>query len=76
MQIVVIEGCSPVQLRYRLHRGLTLMEGCCCLGGPVFKVHAKFMMHRLYVLYTSARLRGRANGLGEETCRRLLSEII
>lgn len=28
----------------------------------MFKVHAKFMMRRLYVPYTSARLRGRANG--------------
>lgn len=28
----------------------------------MFKVHAKFMMRRLYVLYTSARLRGSING--------------
>lgn len=30
----------------------------------MFKVHAKFMMHRLYVLYTSADLRGSPNGAG------------
>lgn len=31
----------------------------------MFKVHAKFMMHTLYVLYTSAHLRGRPNGAQE-----------
>lgn len=31
----------------------------------MFKVHAKFMMRRLYVLYTSADLRGRPNGAQE-----------
>lgn len=35
------------------------------MGGPVFKVHAKFMMRRPYVLYTSAHLRGRPGGVQE-----------
>lgn len=44
----------------------------------MFRVHAKFMMRGLYVLYTSTDLRGRLNGARpaerrvRETCRRLL----
>lgn len=65
MQIVLIEDSQPLPAALSAHQGLTLMEGCCCLGGPVFKVHAKFMMRRPYVLYTSAHLRGRPGGAQE-----------
>lgn len=41
------------------------MEGLGLFERPVFKVHAKFMMQGLYVLYTSADLRGTLSGARE-----------
>lgn len=53
---------SLLQLHHQIHHGPTLMEGCCCLGGLVFRVHAKFMTQGLYAPWTSTRLRGGLNG--------------
>lgn len=53
---------SLLQLHHQIHHSPTLMEGRCCLGGLVFRVHAKFMTQGLCAPWTSTRLWGGLNG--------------